>query len=130
MEASQSDPDVKLQFGMLVAIPGSRQVNALSTLNLRGERSVTCQAECDSDPSTGALPASCPAVCEEFRKQPDALERASELDEEYGVPAAAAGVLGAGWEASCMNSSATYNVPLELTTPTPTYRNPGSVRFA
>jgi hypothetical protein len=52
------------------------------------------------------------------------------VDEEDGVPAADEGVLGAGWEASCMNSSATYNVPLELTTPTPTYRNPGSVRFA
>jgi Asp-tRNA(Asn)/Glu-tRNA(Gln) amidotransferase A subunit family amidase len=84
MEASQSDPDVKLQFGMLVGMPGSRQVNALSTLNLRGERSVTCQAECDAHPSSGALPASCPAVCDDFRRQPDALERASELDEKYG----------------------------------------------
>lgn len=84
MEASQSDPNVQLQFGMLVGIPGSRQVNALSTLNLRGERSVTCQAACDAHPSSGALPAACPAVCEEFRRQPDALERASELDEQYG----------------------------------------------
>jgi len=84
MEPSQSDPDAKLQFGMLVGIPGSKQVNALSTLNLRGERSVTCQAECDAHPSSGALPASCPAVCEDFRRQPDALERASELDAKYG----------------------------------------------
>ena len=84
MEASKSDPSVQLQFGMLVGIPGSRQVNALSTVNLRGERSMTCQAECDAHPSSGALPASCPAVCEEFRRQPDALERASELDEKYG----------------------------------------------
>ena len=84
MEASQSDPNVQLQFGMLVGIPGSRQVNALSTVNLRGERSVTCQAECDAHPSSGALPATCPAVCDDFRRQPDALERASELDELYG----------------------------------------------
>ncbi len=84
MEASKSDPTVQLQFGMLVGIPGSRQVNALSTLNLRGERSMTCQARCDAHPSSGALPAACPAVCEDFRRQPDALERASELDEQYG----------------------------------------------
>jgi Asp-tRNA(Asn)/Glu-tRNA(Gln) amidotransferase A subunit family amidase len=84
MEASQSDPNVQLQFGMLAGIPGSRQVNALSTLNLRGERSATCQAECDAHPVSGALPASCPAVCEDFRRQPDALERAAELDELYG----------------------------------------------
>jgi amidase len=84
MEATQSDPTVQQQFGMVVGIPGSRQVNALSTLNLRGERSATCQAECDLHPAAGALPASCPAVCDAFRQQPDALERASELDELYG----------------------------------------------
>ena len=60
MEASQSDPDVQLQYGMVVGIPRSRQVNALCTLNLRGERSVTCQAECDAHPSSGALPAAAP----------------------------------------------------------------------
>jgi Asp-tRNA(Asn)/Glu-tRNA(Gln) amidotransferase A subunit family amidase len=84
MEASQSDPNVKLQFGMLVAIPGSHQVNALSTLNIRGERSVTCKGAFDAHPSTGPLPAGAPEVCEEFRRQPDALERASELDAKYG----------------------------------------------
>ena len=30
------------------------------------------------------MPAGAPAVCEEFRKQPDALERAAELDRQYG----------------------------------------------
>ena len=84
MEASQSDPAVALQFGMLIAVPGSRQVNALSTLNLRGERSVTCKGAFDAHPSAVALPAGAPAECEEFRKQPDALERAAELDELYG----------------------------------------------
>ena len=34
--------------------------------------------------SKGPLPAGAPAVCEEFRKQPDALERAAELDAQYG----------------------------------------------
>src|SRR5262245_42509617 len=68
MEASQSDPNVNLQFGMLVGIPGSHQVNALSTLNIRGERSVTCKGAYDAHPSTGPLPAGAPEVCEEFRK--------------------------------------------------------------
>jgi Asp-tRNA(Asn)/Glu-tRNA(Gln) amidotransferase A subunit family amidase len=84
MEATQSDPGVQQQFGMLVGMPDAGQVNALSTLNLRGERSVTCSAECDLHPSDGALPAQCPAVCDAFRQQPDALERAAELDAQYG----------------------------------------------
>jgi Asp-tRNA(Asn)/Glu-tRNA(Gln) amidotransferase A subunit family amidase len=84
MEATQSDPSVQQQFGMLVGIPDAGQVNALSTLNLRGERSVTCKAKCDAHPSTGALPKTCPAACNDFRKQPDALERAAELDAQYG----------------------------------------------
>jgi amidase len=84
MEPTQSDPDVVQQYGMVVGMKGSSQINALSTLNLRGERSVTCQAECDTHPRSGALPASCPAVCEEFRRQPDAVERATELDTLYG----------------------------------------------
>jgi amidase len=84
MEPTQSDPNVQQQYGMLVGYPNAGQINALSTLNLRGERSVTCQAKCDLHPSKGKLPKSCPAVCEEFRKQPDALERAAELDAQYG----------------------------------------------
>ena len=84
MEATRSDPGVQQQYGMVVGMPDAGQLNALSTLNLRGERSVTCQAECDAHPSDGALPASCPAVCEAFRQQPDALERAAELDALYG----------------------------------------------
>jgi Asp-tRNA(Asn)/Glu-tRNA(Gln) amidotransferase A subunit family amidase len=84
LEATASDPSVSQQYGMVVGLPDARQVNALSTLNLRGERSVSCKAECDTAPSKGPLPASCPQACEEFRKQPDALERAAELDAEYG----------------------------------------------
>jgi amidase len=84
MEATKSDPTVVQQFGMLVGIPNAGQVNALSTLNLRGERSVTCSAECDLHPSEGDLPAHCPVVCDSFRVQPDALERAAELDARYG----------------------------------------------
>ena len=45
---------------------------------------MTCQAECDAHPASGALPAACPAACEDFRRQPDALERAAELDAQYG----------------------------------------------
>ncbi len=83
MEQTRSDPQAQQQYGMVVGIPDAGQVNALSTLNLRGERSLTCNAKCDTAPG-GALPKSCPAVCESFRNQPDALERAAELDAKYG----------------------------------------------
>ena len=84
MEATLSDPSVKQQFGMRVGIPNAGQLNALETLNIRGERSVTCKAKCDAHPSSGALPATCPQACDAFRAQPDALERAAELDAQYG----------------------------------------------
>ena len=84
MEATASDPDVSQQFGMLVGIPNAGQVNALATINIRGERSVTCRGEFDRHVSDGPLPASAPPVCEHFRRLPDALERAAELDEMYG----------------------------------------------
>jgi Asp-tRNA(Asn)/Glu-tRNA(Gln) amidotransferase A subunit family amidase len=84
MEATISDPSVKQQYGMVTGIPNAGQLNALETINIRGERSVTCKAACDTHPSKGGLPASCPAVCEKFRQQPDALERAAELDAQYG----------------------------------------------
>ena len=84
MEPTRSDPAVQQQYGMVVGMEDAGQLNALSTLNLRGERSVTCQAECDAHPSDGALPAHCPAACAAFRRQPDALERAAELDALYG----------------------------------------------
>jgi amidase len=84
MESTRSDPSVNQQYGMVVGIENAGQVNALSTLNLRGERSVTCKAACDAHPATGPLPASCPAACDAFRSQPDALERAAALDAQYG----------------------------------------------
>jgi amidase len=85
MDATVSDPGVMAQVGMRVGIPNAGQLNALETLNLRGERSVTCKGEFDAPPSSGPLPAGAPAVCEPFRKQPDALERAAELDATYGT---------------------------------------------
>ena len=84
MEPTISDPTVQQQYGMRVGVPNAGQLNALETLNIRGERSVTCKGEFDRAPSAGPLPAGAPAVCEEFRKQPDALERAAELDQQYG----------------------------------------------
>lgn len=84
MEATASDPDVKQQFGMIVGMPDAGQVNALGTLNIRGERSVTCRGDYDRHPSEGPLPEGAPAVCEIFRRYPDALERAAELDATYG----------------------------------------------
>jgi amidase len=84
METTRSDPSVQQQFGMRVGIADAGQLNALETLNIRGERSVTCKGAFDAHPSTGPLPAGAPAVCEAFRKQPDALERAAELDKQFG----------------------------------------------
>jgi amidase len=84
MEANASKPDVQQQFGMIVGIPNAGQLNALGTLNIRGERSVTCWGEFDKHPSLGVLPPGAPPVCELFRQQPDALERAAELDKMYG----------------------------------------------
>jgi len=84
MEPTLSDETVQQQYGMRVGIPNAGQVNALETLNIRGERSVTCKGEYDRHPSEGALPAGAPEACEEFRRQPDALERAAELDKMFG----------------------------------------------
>jgi len=84
MITSASDPGVQLQYGWRVGIPEAGQLNALETLNIRGERSITCKGEFDRAPSAGPLPPGAPKVCEEFRKLPDALERAEELDKQYG----------------------------------------------
>jgi amidase len=84
MEATASDPSVEQQYGMIVGKPDAGQLNALATLNIRGERSVTCKGEFDRHPSAGPLPPGAPPVCEEFRHLPDALERAAELDARYG----------------------------------------------
>jgi len=84
MEATASDPTVPQQYGMIVGIPDAGQVNALATLNIRGERSVTCRGDFDRHPSKGPLPPGAPPVCEVFRHYPDALERAAELDAAYG----------------------------------------------
>jgi amidase len=82
MEATASDPSVQQQFGMIVGIPNAKQLGALSTLNIRGERSVTCKAELDG--ADGPLPAGAPPACDVLRKLPDALETAAQLDARYG----------------------------------------------
>src|SRR5207245_9232857 len=84
MEATASDPSEQQQYGMIVGKPQAGQVNALATLNIRGERSVTCRGDFDRHPSAGPLPPGAPAVCEMFRRLPDALARAAELDATYG----------------------------------------------
>jgi len=62
MEPTASDPDVYQQFGMVVGIPRAGQVNALATLNIRGERSAVCKGDFDKHPSLGALPPGAPPV--------------------------------------------------------------------
>jgi amidase len=84
MVPSVSDPEVMQQIGLITGIPNAGQVNALETLNIRGERSVTCKGEFDAHPSEGSLADDAPPECEAFRQMPDALERAAELDEEFG----------------------------------------------
>src|SRR3984885_14936271 len=84
MEPTASDCTVQQQFGMVVGIPNAGQVNALGTLNIRGERSVTCRGDFDLHPSLGPLPEAAPPICEYFRHFPDALERAAELDAQFG----------------------------------------------
>jgi len=83
MDTTASDPSVKQQFGMVAGIPNAGQLNAFETVNIRGERSVTCKGKFDAKPGT-PLPAGAPPECEKFRQQPDALERAAELDAQYG----------------------------------------------
>ena len=85
MEATAAKPDVQQQFGMIAGIPSAGQVNALSTLNIRGERSVTCWGEYDKHPSEGPLPAGAAPGCELFRQFPDALERAADLDSDGDI---------------------------------------------
>jgi Asp-tRNA(Asn)/Glu-tRNA(Gln) amidotransferase A subunit family amidase len=85
MEPTISDPSVVAQIGTRVGMPNAGQVNALETLNIRGERSVTCKGKFDAHPSSGPLPPDAPPGCEAFRQQPDALERAAELDAKYGT---------------------------------------------
>jgi amidase len=84
MEPTASDPQVYQQFGMIAGIPNAGQLNGLATLNIRGERSVTCKGEFDRHPSLGALPPGAPPVCEYFRQLPDALETAESLDKAFG----------------------------------------------
>ncbi|MGH7117332.1 MAG: amidase family protein, partial [Stellaceae bacterium] len=84
MEPTASNPAVSQQYGMIAGIPNAGQLNALATLNIRGERSVTCRGAFDRHPSEGPLPPEAPPVCEHFRHLPDALERAAELDARYG----------------------------------------------
>ncbi|MEJ0069765.1 MAG: amidase family protein [Pseudomonadota bacterium] len=84
MTPTASDPAVQQQFGMIVGKPDAGQVNALATLNIRGERSVTCKGAFDRHPSAGPLPPGAPPVCEHFRQLPDALEQAASLDATHG----------------------------------------------
>jgi amidase len=84
MEPTASDLTVQQQYGMITGTPDAGQLNALATLNIRGERSVTCSGDFDRHPSEGPLPPGAPPVCETFRRLPDALERAAELDAAYG----------------------------------------------
>ncbi len=83
MEPTMSDPSVYQQYGMLAGIANVHQVNALESINIRGERSVTCKGKFDAPPGT-PLPKGAPPECEKFRQQPDAVEYAVQLDKQHG----------------------------------------------
>ncbi len=85
MEATASDPEVMQQFGMIVGVPNAGQVNALATINIRGERSVTFKGDFDRHPSKGPLPPGAPTAADHFRRLPDALEIAAEMDATWGT---------------------------------------------
>src|SRR5258708_123289 len=53
MEQTVSDVTAMAQMGMRVGMPDAGQVNALETLNIRGERSITCKGKFDAHPSSG-----------------------------------------------------------------------------
>ena len=96
MEPTLSDPSVQQQWGMRVGIPNAGQLNALETLNIRGERSVTCKGDFDRAPSAGPLPAGAPKECEAFRQLPDAARarrRARQAVRAQPRPGQAADVL-------------------------------------
>lgn len=84
MEPTASEPRVSQQYGMVTGIPDGDQLNALSTVNIRGERSVTCWGDFDRHPDDGPLPPDAPAVCEVLRRYPDALEQAAAMDAAHG----------------------------------------------
>jgi Asp-tRNA(Asn)/Glu-tRNA(Gln) amidotransferase A subunit family amidase len=85
MQATISDPTKLQTYGYIRGTKNAGQLRSLSTVNIRGERSATCKASCDLHPSKGALPTACSQSCEAFRAQPDALERARELDRQFGA---------------------------------------------
>jgi amidase len=81
MEPTATDPTVMQQYGMIVGVPNSPKTSSLATINIRGERSITCKG--DRDKKEGRPPGT-PAVCAELAKLPDALEQAAILDAKYG----------------------------------------------
>ncbi|HEY3224649.1 MAG TPA: amidase [Pseudolabrys sp.] len=85
MQATVSDPAKQQTYGYIRGVKNAGQLRSLSTVNIRGERSATCKATCDLHPSKGPLPGGCSPACEAFRAQPDGLERARELDRQFGA---------------------------------------------
>src|SRR6266542_5896595 len=85
MQATISDPAKQQTYGYIRGVKNAGQLRSLSTVNIRGERSATCKATCDLHPSKGPLPGGCSPACEAFRAQPDGLERARELDRQFGA---------------------------------------------
>jgi amidase len=85
MQATISDPAKQQIYGTIRGVKNAGQLRSLSTVNIRGERCATCKGSCDLHPSKGLLPSACNPACEVFRAQPDALERARELDRQFGA---------------------------------------------
>ena len=70
MEPTASDPEVQQQYGMTIGMPNSGQINALGTLNLRGERSVTCKGDRDRRHRRGRFRPARPRYAKSFASNP------------------------------------------------------------
>jgi amidase len=81
MEPTATDPTVQQQYGWIQGIPHSPRTAGLATLNIRGERSVTCKGDFDKK---DGRPADAPPVCSHFAQLPDAMEQAAMYDKEFG----------------------------------------------
>jgi len=78
MEPTASDPAVQQQYGMIAGKPNAGQLNALATLNIRGERSVTCRGDFDRHPSVASRVR--PPRARSFARFPDAPSRNCLID--------------------------------------------------
>ena len=85
MERTVSDPSVMAQMGMRVGHPERRAAERARNAQHPRRAIGHVQGRVRCAPVDRTAPAGAPPGCEAFRRQPDALERAAELDAQYGA---------------------------------------------